>query len=290
MSKSVVLVHGGLWDAMDAEAFWGTTGITGGLTSAGLTVLAPDRPRRPSGWDIERAALGELLANQHEPLTIVGASNGCTVAVLLALNFPHLVDHLLLAWPATAGDPALDARTRTGLIERGCPPDAADALLAGETLRGVTEANLARLATDAIDPVGADAADPVAADAIDPVGADAADPVAADAIDPVGADAAEPVRPDATGPAGAGTADPVGADVVGPVGAGEAGTGAARGRISVAVVPSVPENPAHQRKTVDALLRSIRGSRELAGCPEPPTPAFPPYLDQLVRTIVEFVN
>ncbi|WP_328526558.1 hypothetical protein [Kribbella sp. NBC_00359] len=49
------------------------------------------------------------------------------------------------------------------------------------------------------------------------------------------------------------------------------------------------ENPAHQRKTVDALLRSIRGSRELAGCPEP-TPAFPPYLDQLVRTIVEFVN
>ncbi|MGY4768172.1 hypothetical protein ACXC9Q_14770 [Kribbella sp. CWNU-51] len=217
MSKSVLLVHGGLWDAMDAEAFWGTTGVTGGLTSAGLTVLAPDRPRRPSAWGVELAALGELLANRHEPLTIVGASNGCTVAALLALNFPHLVDHLLLAWPATAGDPALDARTRTGLIERGCPPDAADALLAGETLRGVTDEDLARLA-----------------------------------------------------------ADPVGAE-------------AARGRISVAVVPSVPENPAHQRKTVDALLRSIRGSRELAGCPEPPT-RFPPYLDQLVRTIVEFVN
>ena len=60
--------------------------------------------------------------------------------------------------------------------------------------------------------------------------------------------------------------------------------------IPVAVLPSVPENPAHQRKTVDALLRSIRGSRELAGCPEPPTPSFPPYLDQLVRTIAEFVN
>ena len=132
MTASAVLVHGGLWDAMDAEAFWGTTGITGGLTSAGLKVLAPDRPRRPSGWDVELAALGELLANHHEPLTIVGASNGCTVAVLLALNVPHLVDHLLLAWPATAGDPALDARTRTGLIERGCPPDAADALLAAK--------------------------------------------------------------------------------------------------------------------------------------------------------------
>jgi hypothetical protein len=61
-------------------------------------------------------------------------------------------------------------------------------------------------------------------------------------------------------------------------------------RIAVAILPSVPENPPHQRKTVDALLRSIRGSRELAGCPEPPTPGFPPYLDQLVRTIVEFVD
>ncbi|MGW7682016.1 hypothetical protein ACWGID_14825 [Kribbella sp. NPDC054772] len=66
--------------------------------------------------------------------------------------------------------------------------------------------------------------------------------------------------------------------------------GVALTRFRVAVLPSVPENPSHQRKTVDALLRSIRGSRELAGCPEPPTPAFPPSLDQLVRTIVEFVN
>jgi pimeloyl-ACP methyl ester carboxylesterase len=221
-----MLVHGGLWDAMDAEAFWGTTGITGGLTSSGLKVLAPDRPRRASGWDVELTALGELLANQDEPLTIVGASNGCTVAVLLALTFPDLVDHLLLAWPATAADPDLDARTRAGLIDAGCPPGDADALLAGETLRGITDADLARLTADATDP-------------------------------------AAPAR---------------------------GGTEAVRSRIPVAVVPSVPENPAHQRKTVDALLRAIRGSRELAGCPEPPTPGFPPYLDQLVRTIVEFVN
>lgn len=228
MSKSVVLVHGGLWEAMDAESFWGTTGITAGLTSAGLKVLAPDRPRRPSGWDVELAALGELLANRDEPVTIVGASNGCTVAVLLTLSFPHLVDHLLLAWPATAGDPAVDTRTRAGLIEHGCPPAAADALLVGETLRGVTDADVARLSANS--------------------------------------------------------------DASGPMGAGGAGAEAAQARISVAVVGSVPENPAHQRTTVDALLRLIRGSRELAGCPEPPTPGFPPYLDRLVRTIVEFVN
>ncbi|NUR96887.1 MAG: alpha/beta hydrolase, partial [Kribbellaceae bacterium] len=138
---------------------------------------------------------------------IVGASNGCTVAVLLASRYPELVDRLLLAWPATGDDAAANERARTGMVNRGCPPEVADGLLAGGILRGVKDAELAVLT-----------------------------------------------------------------------------------RIRVAVLPSVPENPSHQRKTVDALLRSIRGSRELAGCPEPPTPAFPPYLDQLVRTIVEFVN
>jgi pimeloyl-ACP methyl ester carboxylesterase len=207
MSPSVFLVHGGLWDAMDAERFWGTTGVIRGLTAYGLDVLAPDRPVRASGWDIEVDALGELLGKRDEPVTIVGASNGCTAAVLLALRFPDKVDRLLLAWPATGGDSTVDGRTRAGLIERGCSPEDADRLLAGGTLRGVSDADLATLA-----------------------------------------------------------------------------------RIPVAVVPSVPENPSHQRKTVDALLRSIRGSRELVGSPEAPTPGFPAYLDQLVRTIVEFVN
>src|SRR5262249_3509651 len=98
---------------------------------------------------------------------------------------------------------------------RGCTPQAADGLLAGETLRGVTDADLTGLSD-----------------------------------------------------------------------AGDDGDRAIR----VAVLPSVPENPAHQRKTVDALLRSIRGSHELAGCPEPPMPGFPPHLDHLARTIAEFVN
>ncbi|TCC35069.1 alpha/beta hydrolase [Kribbella sindirgiensis] len=149
-------------------------------------MLAPDRPQRASAWDVEVAALGEQLAKRSGPVRIVGASNGCTVAVLLAL-VPELVD-------------------------RGCPPAAADELLAGGILRGVTDEQVTSLT-----------------------------------------------------------------------------------RIRVAVLPSVPENPSHQWKTVDALLRSIRGSCELAGCPEPPTPAFrtksdPPYLDQLLRTIVGFVN
>jgi pimeloyl-ACP methyl ester carboxylesterase len=216
MTASVFLVHGGLWDATDAEAFWGTTGITDGLSAAlapeGMEVLAPDRPQRARAWGVEVAALGERLAKRCGPVRIVGASNGCTVAVLLALRFPELIDRLVLAWPATGDDAAANERAHAGMVDRGCPPAAADELLAGGILRGVTDEQVASLT-----------------------------------------------------------------------------------RIRVAVLPSVPENPSHQRKTVDALLRSIRGSRELAGCPEPPTPAFrtrndPPYLDQLLRTIVEFVN
>ncbi|MGW6279894.1 alpha/beta fold hydrolase [Kribbella sp. NPDC055071] len=196
---------------MDAEAFWGTTGIAGRLTSYGLDMLAPDRPREPNGWAAEVHALGgplsELSESRQAPLAIVGASNGCTVAALLALKFPELVDRLLFAWPATGGDAVVDARTRAGLIQRGCPAAVADELLAGGVLRGVPDADLPTLA-----------------------------------------------------------------------------------RIPVAVLPSVPENPSHQRKTVDALLRSIQGSRELAGCPEPPTPSFPPYLDQFVRSTVAFLT
>ncbi|MGW6200987.1 hypothetical protein ACWF0M_32905 [Kribbella sp. NPDC055110] len=216
MTASVFLVHGGLWDAMDADAFWGTTGVTDGLSAAlapeGIELLAPDRPRRASAWDVEVAVLGEQLAKRSGPVRIVGASNGCTVAVLLALRFPELVDRLLLAWPATGDDAAANGRAHAAMVSRGCPPAAADELLAGGILRGVSDADVVSLT-----------------------------------------------------------------------------------RIRVAVLPSVPENPSHQRKTVDALLRSIRGSCELAGCPEPPTPAFstnngPPYLDQLVRTMVEFVN
>jgi hypothetical protein len=58
--------------------------------------------------------------------------------VRLAVQFPELVDRLVLLWPATANDPELDRRV----------PAAARHLLAGETLRGVTDDELAALATN----------------------------------------------------------------------------------------------------------------------------------------------
>jgi pimeloyl-ACP methyl ester carboxylesterase len=208
----VLLIHGGLWDATDAESFWYRSGIVAELEVAGLTVEAPDRPRRPASWAEEVAEFGALLGSGllgPKPVTVVGASNACTVAALLALEYPTAIGRLLLAWPATAGDPEVEARARAGLIERGATAEIADGLLVGETLRGMTDAQVASL--------------------------------------------------ELTG-------------------------------VLVGVLPSVPENPAHQRKTVDRLLRLVPSAVELPGCPEPPRLDNAPYRNQLVATLHEFAS
>jgi pimeloyl-ACP methyl ester carboxylesterase len=202
--STVFLIHGGLWEPMNAERFWRTPGIVAALETRGLTVLAPDRSEMPGSWTEEVAVLRKLLP--HEPAAVVGASNGCSVAALLAIEYPDLVERLVLAWPATGGDPVVDERTRARLIARGASAAVADQLLAADTLRGVRDEDLALLS------------------------------------------------------------------------------------IPVAVLPSVPENPSHQRKTADALLGLIPGSRELPGCPEPPTPDFPPHKDELAATLAGFVG
>jgi pimeloyl-ACP methyl ester carboxylesterase len=202
--STVFLVHGGLWEPMNAERFWRTPGIVDALKTHGLTVLAPDRAESPDSWSEEVAVLRKLLP--PEPVVVVGASNGCSAAALLAVECPELVERLVLAWPATGGDPVVDERTRASLVSRGASAVVADELLAGETLRGVRDEDLALLG------------------------------------------------------------------------------------IPVAILPSLPENPSHQRKTVDALLSLIPGSRELPGCPEPPTPHFPPHKGELAETLAGFIG
>jgi hypothetical protein len=64
------------------------------------------------------------------------------------LQHPKLVQRLVLAWPATAGDLTVDARTRERLRELGAHPATIAALLAGETLRGTSDVELGRLAVD----------------------------------------------------------------------------------------------------------------------------------------------
>jgi pimeloyl-ACP methyl ester carboxylesterase len=197
---TVLLIHGGLWeDGMDADRFWAAPGISAGLERAGLTVLAPNRLRRPPDWDAEVEHLAPALPGH--PVHVVAGSNGCSVAVRLASAFPDRIGRLLLAWPATAGDPAVDARARTRLTELGATEQSLRALLGGQTLRGVSDAEITALG------------------------------------------------------------------------------------LPVSVLPSKPENPPHQRGTVDALLRLLPDSRELPGCPEPPHPAFASHLPRFLSSV-----
>lgn len=123
---TVLLVHGGLWDGMDAARFWHAPGVVGGLLARGLVVAAPDRLARAPSWAAEVAHASAWLS---EPVAVVAGSNGCTLGVKLALTYPSLVSRLLLAWPATPRR-----------VE-GVP----DELVRGETLRGLRDADLASL-------------------------------------------------------------------------------------------------------------------------------------------------
>jgi len=128
----VLLIHGGLGEDIDADRFWVQPGVLRGLRTAGFVVTAPDRDTTPSSWN---AAADAIAATLQEPTSLVAGSNGVSVAVRLALQNPRVVDRLLLLWPPTCGDLAVDATV----------PAAASHLLDGETMRGVTDDELAGL-------------------------------------------------------------------------------------------------------------------------------------------------
>jgi pimeloyl-ACP methyl ester carboxylesterase len=58
--------------------------------------------------------------------------------------------------------------------------------------------------------------------------------------------------------------------------------------VPVAVVPSIPENTFHRRRTVDALLRAVPDVTELPGTPEPADPDFSPHLGGFVSSVARF--
>jgi pimeloyl-ACP methyl ester carboxylesterase len=201
-NAAFLLVHGGLWeDGMDASRFWVAPGVSAGLEREGFTVLAPNRLHRPPSWDAEVEHLASVLPKYA--VSVVAGSNGCSAAVRLALAFPNRIERLLLAWPATAGDLIVDSRTRIGLTNLGASDQNIRALLDGQTLRGVADAELSTL------------------------------------------------------------------------------------KMPIAVLPSVPENPFHQRQTVDALRRLLPDSEQLPGCPEPPHPDFGPHLTQFLTSVTK---
>jgi pimeloyl-ACP methyl ester carboxylesterase len=128
---------------MNAERFWVRPGIVEGLRTAGFAIAAPDRAERATSWEAEAEHLAGLLP--AGPLTIVAGSNGCSAAVALALSRPVLVEQLILAWPATAGDPEIDGPAADAMAGLGADPATIEALLGGETLRGFTDDQLSAL-------------------------------------------------------------------------------------------------------------------------------------------------
>ena len=45
---TLLLIHGGLWEDIGADWFWGRPGVIDGFERLGFTVAAPDRLRRPA--------------------------------------------------------------------------------------------------------------------------------------------------------------------------------------------------------------------------------------------------
>lgn len=142
---SVLLIHGGLWEDTEADWFWQRTGIIDGLATRGFTVIAPDRLRRAPSWAAEASHIAAGPELPGEPMTVVGGSFGCAVAVRLALDFPGRVGRLVLAWPASTGDQFARIRVRAGLARLGSPTAVLDALLGTETVPSATDAELRTL-------------------------------------------------------------------------------------------------------------------------------------------------
>ena len=128
----VILIHGGLYEPIGPTEFWHGPGVVAGLEKAGLEVVAPARLTAPSSWIEEVEHLRAALPATPSRWSVVAGSNGCSVAVRIAVDYERVVDRLVLCWPATAGDPDVDQME-----------EAPVEMLRGETLRGVSDTELA---------------------------------------------------------------------------------------------------------------------------------------------------
>jgi pimeloyl-ACP methyl ester carboxylesterase len=118
-----------LAEDIGADQFWVRPGIVAALEARGWMVVAPDRNTTPTSWSNAAAEIAQFVG---EACTVVAASNGVSVALRMAIDQPGLVSRLVLLWPATAGDDVVDQMV----------PSTAAHLLAGDTVRGVSDAEL----------------------------------------------------------------------------------------------------------------------------------------------------
>jgi len=146
---TLLLVHGGLWEDIGADWFWRRPGVIAGLERLEFTVVAPDRLRRPASWALDARHVIAAVPG-GEPVTVVGGSFGCSVAVRLALDSPGRVSRMVLAWPASLSDQFALIRMRASLARLGAPALVLNGLLGGETLPSAVDAELGAIAV----PVG----------------------------------------------------------------------------------------------------------------------------------------
>jgi hypothetical protein len=66
--RSVLLIHGGLWEDIGGYWFWDRTGVSEALTRRGLTVIVPDRLRRGTSWTAEAAHIASAPLLPDGPL------------------------------------------------------------------------------------------------------------------------------------------------------------------------------------------------------------------------------
>ncbi len=141
----VVLIPGGLYEDMDVGRFWIEPGVVEDLDVAGFDALPVQRLRRPTSWSEDAAAVTAHIRDLgSDVVAVVAGSNGCSTALRLAIASPELVSRIVLCWPATAHDGAVDEKARER-IEQATGPATADRLLAGDTLRGVADTELRAL-------------------------------------------------------------------------------------------------------------------------------------------------
>jgi len=77
---TLLLIHGGLWEDIDADAFWRRPGIVAGFERLGFTVVAPDRLRRPPSWTADAEHVLAAIpseAREAGPVIMVAGSFGC---------------------------------------------------------------------------------------------------------------------------------------------------------------------------------------------------------------------
>jgi pimeloyl-ACP methyl ester carboxylesterase len=262
--EPVVLVHGGLLEAMDAHRFWIAPGIYQALAHAGFRALVYDRrygggkspaPIDRHSWDTEADDLVTVLsAAGPEQVHIVAGSNGVSVAVRFAKRFPERVRSLALCWPtapdnallhakfrqarsliATHGPDAYVTSIRTCRTASGPPPLLAHLLGQEDDVVEVFRVMSGEQATSILDSMEADL-------------------------------------------------------LAGGVLRGVSRSDLARLGVPTLVIPTDPEDPFHTRAVAERLVRLTPDAILAAGTPVSPAPTFPPHLPAITRRVVAHLH